>query len=209
MQKNYYQILAISPDATAAEIKKAFRLLAQRYHPDKNAGQAFTNDHYSAIREAYEVLSDPVKRRDYHSVYFKEGSRLKLHTSPDDILISARKLASRIKAADPARIDRDALAFSLHQLLSGYHINLLRQNAEAVLIRAVIGQIMICLAPVPFRDMQAFLQPLTALAGDDAVALATITSHFRNAKLLHYWNRYKILAVLLITILLSLAIYYL
>ncbi|MBI1785291.1 molecular chaperone DnaJ [Candidatus Sumerlaeota bacterium] len=63
--KDYYQILGIQRDAGAEEIKKAYRKLALKYHPDKNPGDKEAEDKFKEIAEAYEILSDPDKRKTY------------------------------------------------------------------------------------------------------------------------------------------------
>jgi curved DNA-binding protein len=63
--KDYYKDLGISKTATPAEIKKAYRTLANKYHPDKTNGDHAAEEKFKAINEANEVLSDPVKRKKY------------------------------------------------------------------------------------------------------------------------------------------------
>ena len=63
--KDYYKVMGVSKDATAEEIKKAFRKLAVKYHPDKNPGDKKAEEKFKEISEANEVLSDPVKRKKY------------------------------------------------------------------------------------------------------------------------------------------------
>lgn len=78
-----YERLNISPEATPDEIKKAYRMLAIKYHPDKNpdpqAGEMF-----KAISEAYEILSDPEKRQKYDQLGM-EGMKNEPHLSPEDL----------------------------------------------------------------------------------------------------------------------------
>jgi len=64
MYRNYYEILEISPQAGTKEIKKAYRRLAMKYHPDSNPGQD-AKDRFIEISKAYEVLIDPQKRWRY------------------------------------------------------------------------------------------------------------------------------------------------
>ncbi|GAB4396791.1 MAG: DnaJ C-terminal domain-containing protein [Microscillaceae bacterium] len=63
--QDYYQVLGISRQATADEIKKAYRKLAVQYHPDKHKGDKAMEKKFQEISEAYNVLSDPEKRRKY------------------------------------------------------------------------------------------------------------------------------------------------
>lgn len=63
--KNYYQLLEIQRTATPQDIKRAYRKLSFQYHPDKNQGQPYFNDLFIQIKEAYEVLSDDNRRKNY------------------------------------------------------------------------------------------------------------------------------------------------
>ena len=65
MKEDYYDILGISKNATAAEIKKAYRKKAIEYHPDKNPGDPKAEEMFKKSAEAYEVLSDPDKKARY------------------------------------------------------------------------------------------------------------------------------------------------
>ena len=69
MQKNYYQILGVSEAAPAEEIKKAYRKLAVKFHPDKNPGNVKeAESRFKEISEAYYVLSDDKRRREYEEL---------------------------------------------------------------------------------------------------------------------------------------------
>lgn len=63
--RDYYEILGISKTAKEDEIKKVFRKLALKYHPDRNPGDKAAEEKFKQISEAYEVLSDPEKRQKY------------------------------------------------------------------------------------------------------------------------------------------------
>jgi molecular chaperone DnaJ len=65
MKQDYYEILGVSKGASAAEIKKAYRKMAIKYHPDKNPGDTEAEEMFKKSAEAYEVLSNPEKRQRY------------------------------------------------------------------------------------------------------------------------------------------------
>ena len=67
MAKNdYYQTLGVGREATAAEIKKAYKKLAMKHHPDRNQGDKSSEEKFKELSEAYEVLSDDNKRQTYN-----------------------------------------------------------------------------------------------------------------------------------------------
>src|ERR1700758_2414783 len=63
--KDYYEVLETPRTATEDEIRKAYRTLARKYHPDVNPGDKSAEDRFKEINEAYDVLSDPEKRKRY------------------------------------------------------------------------------------------------------------------------------------------------
>jgi molecular chaperone DnaJ len=65
VEKDYYAALGVPKDASAADIKKAYRKLARDLHPDKNPDNTAAEDKFKAVSEAYDVLSDESKRREY------------------------------------------------------------------------------------------------------------------------------------------------
>ena len=64
-KKDYYEVLGVAKDASEADIKKAYRTLAKKYHPDMHPGDAEAEARFKEVNEAYSVLSDAEKRSKY------------------------------------------------------------------------------------------------------------------------------------------------
>src|SRR5262244_2144459 len=74
LEKDYYKALGVSKVASADEIKKSYRKLARKYHPDANKGDAGAEERFKEISEAYNVLSDPKRRKEYDDARSLFGS---------------------------------------------------------------------------------------------------------------------------------------
>jgi len=71
MEFNHYQVLGVPRNASLDSIKKAYKTLAKKYHPDVNPGSKFYEDHFKKVNAAYAVLSDPVKRQVYDAKLYQ------------------------------------------------------------------------------------------------------------------------------------------
>lgn len=85
-EQDYYKVLGIAPSASVNEIRKAYRKLAFQYHPDRYKERVEAHKKMKEINEAYAILSDPIKRREYDlprgygriMPKFKKGSNVKI-----------------------------------------------------------------------------------------------------------------------------------
>jgi molecular chaperone DnaJ len=73
--KDYYKILGVNRDASVEEIKKAYRKLAKKYHPDANPNDKEAEERFKEVNEAYQVLSDPQKKAEYDRAlsFYEQG----------------------------------------------------------------------------------------------------------------------------------------
>jgi len=90
MPRDYYELLSVNKSAESGEIKKAYRKLAMKYHPDRNPGDKEAETYFKECTEAYEVLSDPQKRQIYDR-YGHDGLKNSGYSGPgnfDDVFSS-------------------------------------------------------------------------------------------------------------------------
>ena len=80
-QRDYYEVLGVAKGASDGEVKKAYRKLALKYHPDKNPGDPEAEKQFKAVSEAYEVLNDPERRKLYDQ-YGHEGLKARGYAGP-------------------------------------------------------------------------------------------------------------------------------
>ncbi|MEU8124477.1 molecular chaperone DnaJ [Spirillospora sp. NPDC049024] len=73
LEKDYYKVLGVAKTASQEEIKKSYRKLARKYHPDANKGDAEAEDRFKEVSEAYDVLSDEKRRKEYDAVRSMPG----------------------------------------------------------------------------------------------------------------------------------------
>jgi len=209
--KDYYKILELTPSATNADIKKSFRRLALKYHPDHNFGNQLYEAKFKEIKEAYEVLSDLKQRQDYnYKNYGRAQAEKKKTTSqvtPYTILNQIITYRKKVSILDPDRMNKFALFQQVQQLLSKSNIAILQQNYDTRVNKRIIEEIILCSRFLPPPQVERICFQLTALAGTDNTMYQKIYNFSREVRLREQWNKYKVFAAVIIGILLCFLIY--
>lgn len=210
-ERDYYQILQVRPEATADEIRKSYRKLAFKYHPDKNHGDKLTEAVFKRINEAYEVLSDAGKREEYNSkIFFYNSSQQKKKYKPVtsySILQESIELSKLVASANIFKINRDALLFQIQNLLSPYNLSVLMDEPNEELRTKIVQYILKSSSPLQYLQLEKISASLLRIAGYDETLVKELNSFIRQKKLEQHWNKYKIFIVVIIAIVLCVLIY--
>ncbi|HEV8286188.1 MAG TPA: J domain-containing protein [Chitinophagaceae bacterium] len=210
--KDYYSILEIPPHSTLAEIKQAYRRLAMIYHPDKTKNDPYTNVKYKEIREAYEILSNPIKKESYlQERWYNQSMGKKTMNeaaTPVSILKLSLELEKYVSRLDVHRMNKEGLFNYINELLSFSTIEKLKQFNEIGINRQIITTILTVLKSLPLQMAKPLATLLVQLAGDDEAALQRIDIFLQHHKKNFLWNKYQILVIIFLTLLVCLLIYF-
>ncbi len=176
---NYYKILGVTATCSQAEIKKAYRLLAVQYHPDKNGGDKKSEERFKAISEAYNVLSDISKRNAYDYTYKQQKKESKQSITAEDstlitFLLLFRKIKNSVLNAN-GHIDEQALYKVVDDLLSDKNIGLLVNIEDAVAKNLMIDDILVSCLFINDSLKSELYPKLLKLADDDPRLVAKVS----------------------------------
>ncbi len=219
--KDYYKILGVSPNASSLEIKKAYRRLALKYHPDKNHDDNSAEAKFKEIANAYEILSDIEKRksydynsdREYNSTDFSKEQK---NTEPEvvepippltflNIIQDLRKKVARI---DKRKVNIQSLFVSINELLSDINIRYLINYGDIKTNKLIINEVLKCSKFLGYErhPIQSYIYvekictKLANLAGTDSETIQKIFNFNKRRRLIGFWNRYKGAAIVSIVI---------
>ncbi len=169
--KDYYKILGVKPSATHAEIKKAYRALAFKYHPDKNPGNALSEAQFKEVNEAYATLSDTAGRIAYDDERWLSGmggkTRYAEAVTPAWLLNICLQLNASLAAMDSHSISPGTLRAYILLILTDAHLGILQQHNDAEMNKAIIFEIIKATKKLDAAYLFEIIQRLKMLAADD------------------------------------------
>lgn len=207
MKKNHYQVLQVFPGSSTLEIKKAYRKLAHRFHPDKNPGDNEMAVRFLEILQAYEILTDPEKRLVYDRQQGFPSPDELASADPRAILRQAGVLRKYLSNINLHSLDRDALVYQLEKILSERNINLLLQSEEPGMVTSFFTEIMDIAQHLDFLRIRRLLDRLSMLTAYDPELSRNLEFRLYTKKREYLTQRYLPLFVLVITLLLCWMIY--
>jgi hypothetical protein len=206
---DYYQTLNVLPNATADEIKKAYRKLALIYHPDVAGDDEGALDKFRNIKAAYEVLSNSKTRQAYHYKHFYKDYKAEPIPTPNSIAMKAAELATFTAALDPYRLDYEGLYNQIYLLLSVQNLKILFESKDESLIKTVILHTLLCTPLLPYNKAIIVHETLKTLVDNNKELIAKIERETALQKRLHYWDKYKFIIALGIALALCITIFFL
>lgn len=208
-EKDYYRILEVSPLADAAAIKKAYRQLAHRYHPDKNPDSRLSEERFRELKEAYDVLGMPALRARYDEWRWLTGRayrKAKQTPTPAWLIAQAEQLAVQVRHLEPYQIEQRLLYDYLNFLLSDTHMAVLSEGTPAE--RDVFLDWLSVILP---RLLPAYLPEVLAKAGSMCGEASACRAQFESLRLKLKkeadWRRVKPYVFLGVVLLLVLLMY--
>lgn len=209
--KDYYSTLKLEPSATLMEIKKAYRKLAQQYHPDKNNNDPYAAAQFSEIKEAYEVLTNPAKKEYYLQQRWYEqsiGKRKKQETiTPVNILLQSLELERYVSNLDVFRMNKEGLKQYILGLLPDSTIEQLKKFSEPETNREIIKAILKSMAPLPKLYTNNILSQLYKLSGDDEISNRELENFKNKVEKKARREKFSLIIIIAVTIILCLLIY--
>ncbi|HEX5150253.1 MAG TPA: DnaJ domain-containing protein [Parafilimonas sp.] len=206
--KDYYRILNIQSSASPAEIKNAYRKLAMAYHPDRNPNDTLAAAVFTDVAEAYKILSDEETRKQYnYERYLTAEQEYRRPVETIDTLIQRMaKINKQVKNTDPFRLNKDALLYSVKQLLPD-DTGLLMQTNETSFRQFVE---MICNAAEHLSSHQTnqlitLLQPLYT---KHAWLQQRLTASLLQQRKDERWQKNKIVLAIVLAIALCIIIFF-
>ncbi len=202
--KDHYKTLKVPAHASIEEIKKAYRLLAQQYHPDKNNNDPYSIAYFSEIKEAYETLTNPIKKDIYLQVRWYNRATGNKHTheviTPVAVLKEVLEFEKYTSSMDVFRIDKELLFSYINELLNEATISQLMQFNESEINQQIV---LTLLKPVRLLKSEKALllnERLCKLTNDNSWVQSVMSDMIKKIQREEIWKKYEWVFVLIITL---------
>ena len=210
--KDHYKTLKVPAHASIEEIKKAYRLLAQQHHPDKNNNDPYSIAFFSEIKEVYETLTNPVKKyiylqeRWYNRAIGKKRTREVI--TPVSVLREVLEFEKFTSSIDVFRMDKELLFSYMNELLSEETLHQLQQFNEPEINQQIV---LTLLKPVRLLKSEMALllnERLSKLTNNQSQLQSMMSNTVGKIQREEKWKKYEWVFMLLITLAILLLIWF-
>jgi molecular chaperone DnaJ len=211
--KDYYKILGLEPSANLHEIKKAYRKLAQHFHPDKNSSDQYAGILFAEIKEAYEVLTNPARKENYLQQRWYQQSLGKTKfrdepVTPPVILKQFLKLDQYVTTLDGYRMNQESLYRQLKDMLSNDTIEQLKKFNEQEINHEIIKSVLRIAKFLRQGQLEDIVPSLVELSNQSTTIVQEIDATVKRYRRKNWWEQYKHGIILLLAVVISLLIYF-
>jgi molecular chaperone DnaJ len=210
--QDYYKILEVSHSASLPDIKKSYRRLALKYHPDKNNGNKVFEAKFKEIHEAYKVLSDERKRLDYNRKNFNRHQNVQKKptaapVSAVTILHRSKELIKKVRQMDPDRMNKEALYHQLQNIHSAYNIAILKAENNMVINRQIVANTLDVTKHLDYESSAKIATLLRSYTATDSESSKLIVEFLKRHKLHSLWNKNKLAVAFVVAVIFCLLIF--
>jgi len=210
--KDHYKTLGIQPATSPTEIKKAYRMLAVKYHPDKNPDNTLAEAAFKEIQEAYSILSNPEKRAIYDDERWLMGMGSKTRyteaITPAWLLKVSKELNDSLAKMDTYRMSQRALQQYILLILSDAHLGLLLQHNDTTTNTTIIQELLRASKQMEIQYLREIDERLVTLAAKDTALQMAITTFMESRMRKARQERLQPYFIILITVLLCVLMYF-
>ncbi|WP_038008664.1 J domain-containing protein [Terrimonas ferruginea] len=207
---DHYKILELQPPVTLDDVKKAYRKMAQKYHPDKNGDDPYARAYFYAVKEAYETLTDPHKKQEYlqQRWYEKSTGRKPEATiiTPEYILQQFIKLEKNAGGMEMAPHQAKEISSRIQQLLTSDIIERLNDFNERQINDTIGDLILRITVRMPWPVINEATAPLSKLQVSSRIR-SSVDKQTSGALQDYRWSKFRVAGILLVTALVSLLIW--
>ncbi|RYY54162.1 MAG: hypothetical protein EOO09_15420 [Chitinophagaceae bacterium] len=198
---DYYQILELPASASMEEIKKSYRRMALAYHPDKNAGDPYAAAQFAVVKEAYETLTDPIRRNQYlQDRWLAKASgkpKPKSVLNPETLLRQMIAKERAVAMMDNHRMNKDGLLDELLRIFNGEAIGMLNDFGDLSINSQIVRLAIRSSAALGFAGRSRLYEQLLRINAEPSVAQEikrSLNSRLNSER----WDRAKIWLLLFV-----------
>lgn len=195
--KDYYQVLQVAPTASDPEIRKSYRRMALRFHPDTNSNQPEAAAWFIEIQEAYDVLTHPLRKAQYlQERWLAKSNGIPLThpqpLTPYFIEEQCLQLKHWVNHLDHFRMDNKALLQQINTVLNDTTVLAIQQMNQPTLQWKVVTLLQEIVQPLIFTELPIVKTIMYRIANEQHQLISNIDNWYEQRSKSHWWDRNQI-----------------